>query len=88
MLKFIGAVLTMVAAGLAFWFGSGTPLGEVIFRLHPPFLNTLQAGVQRRLSPALWDQAFLPVLESPAWLAPLVLGVVLLLVGSLRRRRG
>jgi hypothetical protein len=85
MLKLLGLAF-LVLAGLAVALGGvGAPLGALLYRLHPPFLNTLQAGVQRNLSPALWDQAILPVLEWPAWALPLGLGLLLLLLG---RRRG
>jgi hypothetical protein len=83
----LGAALLALAAGIAAWFGPWTPLGGVIFQLAPPFLNTLQAGVQRRLSPELWDLGFLPVLTAPGWLVPFLLGDLLLLIGILRRRR-
>jgi len=85
--RILSGVLLLLAAGLAVWFGPGTPLGAAVYALDPPFLNTLQAGVQRRLSPALWDQGFLPVLEQPAWLVPLALGLLLLLLSVLMRRR-
>jgi len=72
---------------LAGWYGAGTPLGAVIFGIWPEFLNTLQAGVQRRILPELWDWVFLPLLEAPAWVVPAVLGALLLVVGVARRRR-
>ncbi|MDO9502414.1 hypothetical protein [Falsiroseomonas sp.] len=59
----------------------------MIFGIWPEFLNTLQAGVQRRILPELWDWVFLPVLEAPAWVVPAVLGALLLLAGLARRRR-
>jgi ABC-type branched-subunit amino acid transport system permease subunit len=83
----LGVLLLALAGGIAAWFGSATPLGAVVFQLHPPFLNTLQAGVQRRLAPELWNDVFLPVLEQPGWLVPALLGALLLLIGLLRRRR-
>jgi hypothetical protein len=83
----IGVVFLALAGGIAAWFGPGAPLGAVIFELYPPFLNTLQAGVQRRLSAELWNDVFLPVLEWPGWLIPLVLGVLFLAIALLRRRR-
>jgi hypothetical protein len=84
--KVVGTLFALLAAGVAVWFGPGTPLGAAIFQIAPPFLNTLQAGVQRRLSPELWDSVFLPALEAPVWLIPLVLAVPLLLIGFARRR--
>ena len=83
----LGAVLLVLAGGIAVWFGPSAPLGALIFAIHPPFLNTLQAGVQRRIAPELWDVAFLPVLTAPAWLIPAVLGALLLALGIRRRRR-
>jgi hypothetical protein len=82
----LGALLELSAVGLAVWFGPFTPLGAAIFQAVPAFLNTLQAGVQRRLSPELWDFAFLPALEAPVWVIPFALGSLLLLIGVLRRR--
>jgi MYXO-CTERM domain-containing protein len=83
----LAVALLALAGGLAAWFGAGTPLGAVIFQLHPPFLNTLQAGVQRRIAPELWNDVMLPVLEAPSWLVPAVLGALFLLLALLRRRR-
>jgi hypothetical protein len=59
----------------------------VIFGIWPEFLNTLQAGVQRRVLPELWDWVFLPLLEAPVWVVLAVLGALLLLAGLARRRR-
>jgi hypothetical protein len=83
----IGGALVLLAGALALLRGPWAPLGALIFELHPPFLNTLQAGVQRRLAPELWDLVFLPVLTAPAWLIPFILGDLLLVIGILRRRR-
>ncbi|PWS36254.1 hypothetical protein DFH01_13800 [Falsiroseomonas bella] len=83
----LAAMLLALAGGIAIWFGPWTPLGALIFELYPPFLNTLQAGVQRRIAPELWDLVFLPVLTAPAWVIPFVLGDLLLVIGILRRRR-
>lgn len=58
----------------------------MIFGIWPEFLNTFQAGVQRRIAPELWDWVFLPVLEAPSWAVPVVLGGLLLLTGLARRR--
>jgi hypothetical protein len=87
-MKLLGLVLLVLAAGLFGWFGLATPLGAAIFQIAPAFLNTLQAGVQRNLSPWLWDAVFLPVLEWPAWLIPLALGALLVVLGPGRRRDG
>ena len=86
-MRILGVLLLALAGGVAAWFGPDTPLGAVIFAIHPPFLNTFQAGVQRRLWPELWNDGIQPVLEAPCWVVPLVLGVFFLLVSLLRRRR-
>ncbi len=86
-MRISGLALLAAAAALAGWFGPGTPLGAVIFGIWPAFLNTFQAGVQRRLAPELWDYMILPLLEWPSWVVPAVLGAALLVIG-LRRRRG
>jgi hypothetical protein len=82
----LGILFLVLGAGLAGWFGVGAPLGAAIFAIHPPFLNTLQAGVQRNLAPWLWNDVIQPVLTAPAWVVPLVLGLLFLLLGRRRRR--
>ncbi len=83
----LGLLLLALAVGVALWFGAATPLGAVVFQLDPPLLNTLQAGVQRRLAPELWDSVILPVLQAPAWGMPAALGALFLLFGLVRQRR-
>jgi hypothetical protein len=82
--RFAGLVLLALALMLGVT-GGMEELGALIFRLDPPLLNTLQAGVQRRLAPWLWDSVLLPVLLQPAWLAPLLLALPLLWLGRPRR---
>jgi hypothetical protein len=82
--RFIGVVLLALAVLLGVT-GGMEELGALVFRLDPPLLNTLQAGVQRRLAPWLWDSVLLPVLLQPAWLTPLVLALPLLWLGRPRR---
>ena len=48
----------------------GMAAGELWYRLAPEAPNTVQAVIQRRLYPALWDDVVLPLL---LWPAPLVL---------------
>ena len=60
--------------------------GEVWYAVSPDTLNMLQAGIQRNVSPYLWDPVIVTVL---LWPALLVLGVPgLLLVWLFRRRNG
>jgi hypothetical protein len=61
-------------------------LGGVVYSLNPPFLNTMQAGVQRNLSPWLWDEIMVPVLEQPSWLLPALLGAALFALGLWQQR--
>jgi hypothetical protein len=84
--KFVGIVFLALGAGLAGWFGFGAPLGAAIFAIHPPFLNTLQAGVQRNLAPWLWNDVLQPVLTAPVWVVPLVLGLLFIVLAPGRRR--
>jgi hypothetical protein len=66
--------------------GLSGPLGAAIFALDAPFLNTLQAGVQRHLSPELWNTVFLPILEAPSWLLPLILSAAFFVLARRRAR--
>ena len=89
-LLLIAALLLAAGAALGLLAGWGTPLGEALFRYDPALLNTAQAGIQRHVSPALWDEAALPLLERPTWVVPVALGALLLLLYGLlaaRRRR-
>jgi hypothetical protein len=83
--RFFGGLLLVLGAGAGAVYGFATPLGAVLYRLYPPFLNTLQAGIQRNLSPELWDSVLLPLLEWPVWVLPAVLGLLFLLLGWRRR---
>lgn len=82
----LGVAFLVLAGVVAAVFGPAAPLGEAIYTLAPPFLNTLQAGVQRRLAPWLWDDVLLPVLLAPNWLPFAVIGVLLIALGYARRR--
>ena len=87
----IAALMLALGLALGFLTGWGTPLGEALFRYYPALLNTAQAGIQRHVSPAIWDDAVLPLLERPSWAVPVALGALLLLAHGLlllgRRRR-
>ena len=83
MLRLIAALLLAAGLVLALLPGWDTPLGEALFRYDPALLNTAQAGIQRYLSPALWDDAVLPLLERPPWVLPAALGALLLMLRGL-----
>ena len=63
-----------------------TPLGKTWYSIDPPSLNLLQAGVERRVSPFLWDPVILSILQLPTWLPLLILGAALALLGARRQR--
>ncbi len=63
-----------------------TPLGQTWYSIHPPSLNMLQAGVERRVAPFLWDPVILSILQLPTWLPLLILGAALALIGTRRQR--
>jgi hypothetical protein len=60
--------------------------GELWYRLSPGTLNLTQAVTQRYVLPELWDSVLLTVLLWPACLVLGIPGLVLLALGSLRRR--
>jgi len=87
MLRLFALLVLALGVAAALWAGWQASLGAVLFRLDPGLLNTAQAGIQRHVSPWLWDAVVLPVLEQPVWLVPAILAGLLLLLGALGRRR-
>lgn len=87
-MRLIGATCLLLAILAIAFFGVGGTLGAVIYAAHPSLLNTLQAGIQRNLAPGLWNNIILPILLTPAWLPPLLIGAVFFLVGVGSARRG
>jgi len=73
-------VLRDAAAALQSGGVSPAPLGNIWYALSPGTLNGLQAGVERYISPALWDSAFFPLLQQPAFLFFLIPGVILVVL--------
>ena len=51
------------------------PLGSLLYSADANLLNLLQAGIQRHLTPWLWDRVMVPVLIRPAWLLPAAAGL-------------
>jgi hypothetical protein len=60
-------------------------LGELWFALDAEGLNFAQAIVQRYLHPLLWDPPIVLLLQLPAAVPPIALGLLLLLAGRKRR---
>ena len=70
----VASLLVAVAAGaqdiMLSWSAKHliiTPLGKAWFNLHASSLNTLQAAIERHLSPGLWDPWMITLLQWPAW---------------------
>ena len=53
-----------------------TALGKLWFTLHSSSLNGLQAGIQRFVSPYLWDPVISSILQMPVWSALGALGLL------------
>lgn len=78
------AVLALL--GYLVLFGNGMAsqvLGQVWFQNHVASLNLLQAIVQRRLVPELWDPGIVTILGWPSWQALLSVAAALLVIGWL-----
>ncbi len=84
----IVAAFLVVGEEAYVWAVSGSfhvhALGELWYSLNRESLNLFQAGVQRHLSPWLWDHAIQPVLLMPAWMVLGVPGVCLRVLIGLR----
>ena len=61
-----------------------TPLGEHWFNLHAASLNTLQAAIERNVSPILWDPVVVSLLQVPTWVFFGVLGLLMYWLGRHR----
>ena len=79
----------LIAAAIALVFDVGqavfgangfaaTGFGKLWFALHPSSLNGAQAGIQRFVSPFLWDPIIATLLQMPLVLACGALGLLLL----------
>ena len=63
-----------------------TPLGRLWYEIDPSTLNMLQAGVERNISPAVWDYIVFPFLRWPAALVLAIPGLVLAFFCRRRQR--
>ena len=88
-LLILAALAAAVRDALA-WLDTGAwasvLFGQVWFDLHKDSLLLLQPALERHVSPFLWDPVMTTILEAPAWVVFGLPGIVLLVLGSLRRR--
>ena len=61
--------------------------GQIWYDLHKESLALAQPAVQRYLHPVIWDYLLVSILLWPAWLLPLILGLVLMLLCRKRRKK-
>ncbi len=84
-----GALVALVVDG-AKSIASGslftTPLGVMWYSVSPATLNGAQAGIQRNVSPVLWDPVIVDILRAPGFVVFGILGAILLLAGRKKRR--
>lgn len=80
-MRLLGALSLLLAILAVVYFGPGGTVGGVLFSVSPSLLSSLQAGIQRNLSPGLWSNIIYPLTLTPAWVPPLLFGVVFFLVG-------
>lgn len=80
-MRLIGAFFLLLAILAVAFNGAGGTLGGVLHKAWPSLLPTMQSGIQRNLSPGLWSNIIHPLTLTPAWLPPLLAGVVFFLVG-------
>lgn len=93
--RIVGVILLLAAVAaagyevlLAFDAGNWRPvaLGELWFKLHAASLNGAQAGIQRYISPFLWEPVITTVLLWPGWAVFGVPGAGLLWLCRARHR--
>lgn len=87
-LRTIAFVFFGLAAAMGFALGWGYDLGTAVFKVNAAALNSLQAGIQRYLAPAIWDGAFVPFLSMPAWGLPALIGLIFMIASAMRPGKG
>jgi hypothetical protein len=75
-LAVLAAVFLVLAFALANLFPATMPLSRLVSMINHPLLLWLQDAVREEVSEWAWQMLFLPVLLRPAWLLPLVIGVL------------
>ena len=64
-----------------------TPIGQIWFSIHPGSLQLLEPALVRHVHPALWEWVAFPLLQQSAAVVLIGLGVAILLLRALVRRR-
>lgn len=75
-LAICAAILLVAAFALATLEPPDLSLGSLLDTVDFGFLNHLQAGIQRHLSPWIWESLIVPILLRPAWLLPAAGGLI------------
>ncbi len=75
-LAVFAAVFLVGSVGLATLEQPDLPLGQMLFMVDSGFMNALESGTKRRLSPWIWSNVEVPLLIRPAWLIPAAIGIV------------
>jgi hypothetical protein len=69
------AFLVMAFAVATFW-PPDTPLKDLLGMIDSGWVPAMQAFVQKAMSPWIWTNLALPVLERPGWLPPTAIGLI------------
>jgi hypothetical protein len=78
----------LLAIVLALVLGRTAPLSEALFIASPVIPNALQEGVMVSMPKWVWDPVLREILRWPAWIAPLAVGALTMLITLGRPRRG
>lgn len=87
-LRLLAVLFGAAALVLGLAFGWSWPLGNLLMRINPNAILSLQDSVQRTISNAAWDSLVLPVLLVPAWVTPATICLILFLVAAFRPGQG
>jgi len=69
------AFLVMAFAVAALW-PPDTPLRDLLGMIDSSWVPVLQVWIEKGLSPWLWANVAMPVLERPGWLPPTAIGLI------------
>jgi hypothetical protein len=65
-----------------------TPIGQIWFAIHPRSLQLVEPALVRHVSPVLWEWVVFPLLQQSAAVVLIGLGLLILVLRALWRRRG